>query len=409
MQAGERMSLEQIQAFIDASDEVEFKARNKREMYDWVNQTLRDLHFRNLKRSGRGLVRRYVAKMTGLSRAQATRLLAMYIRGEEVKPKPYRPHGFRKRYTREDVELLAAVDEAHETLSGPATQKILQRAYYEFAEAKYQRLARLSVAQLYRLRQSRGYRERLATYQPTRPTKVAIGERRRPEPNGRPGYLRVDTVHQGDREGIKGVYHINAVDEVTQWEVVGAAGQISEAYLIPVLEAMLAQFPFRIQGFHSDNGSEFINHTVAKLLKKLLIEQTKSRPRHSNDNGLAETKNGAVVRKHMGYSHIAAPEAEAIEAFYERYFNPYLNFHRPCGVPEEVTNAKGKVKRVYRWYATPWEILRQLPDLAKHLKGDVTIQALERRAGEQTDTVAAAEMQQAKDKLFASIHGKKTA
>jgi len=204
MQAGERMSLEQIQAFIDASDEVEFKARNKRKMYDWVNQTLRDLHFRNLKRSGRGLVRRYVAKMTGLSRAQATRLLAMYIRGEEVKPKPYRPHGFRKRYTREDVELLAAVDEAHETLSGPATQKILQRAYYEFAEAKYQRLARLSVAQLYRLRQSRGYRERLATYQPTRPTKVAIGERRRPEPNGRPGYLRVDTVHQGERDGVKG-------------------------------------------------------------------------------------------------------------------------------------------------------------------------------------------------------------
>jgi transposase InsO family protein len=409
MQAGERMSLEQIQAFIDASDEVEFKARKKREMYDWVNQTLRDLHFRNLKRSGRGLVRRYVAKMTGLSRAQATRLLAMYIRGEEVKPKPHRPHGFRKRYTREDVELLAAVDEAHETLSGPATQKILQRAYYEFAEAKYQRLARLSVAQLYRLRQSRGYRERLATYQPTRPTKVAIGERRRPEPNGRPGYLRVDTVHQGDRDGVKGVYHINAVDEVTQWQVVGATGQISEAFLLPVLEAMLAQFPFRILGFHSDNGSEFINHRVAKLLNKLLIEQTKSRPRHSNDNGLVESKNGAVVRKHMGYSHISASHAGEIEVFYEQYFNSYLNFHRPCGVPEEVANAKGKVKRVYRWYATPWEILRQLPDLARHLKGDVTIEELEQRARAQTDTAAAAEMQQAKQKLLANIQRRKTA
>ena len=102
------------------------------------------------------------------------------------------------------------------------------------------------------------------------------------------------------------MYHINAVDEVTQWQVVGATAQISEAWLMPVLEAMLAQFPFRILGFHSDNGSEFINHTVAKLLNKLLVEQTKSRPRHSNDNGLAEAKNGAVMSKHMGYEYIAS-------------------------------------------------------------------------------------------------------
>src|SRR5579859_1395200 len=409
MQAAESISLEQIQAFLEASEEVEFKARNKEELYDWVNATLGQLHYRKLKRSKRGLVRRYVGKMTGLSRAQTTRLLTMYLRGEKVQPKAYRRRRFPQRYTGEDAELLALVDEAHDTISGPATQKILQRARYDFEDTRYTRLAELSVAQLYRQRKSRAYRQRLTSYQPTRPTKVAIGERRRPEPNGRPGYLRVDTVHQGDREGIKGVYHINAVDEVTQWEVVGAAGQISEAYLIPVLEAMLAQFPFRIQGFHSDNGSEFINHTVARLLNKLLIEQTKSRPRHSNDNGLVESKNGAVVRKHMGYSHITAPYAEEIEAFYERHLNPYLNFHRPCGVPEEVTNAKGKVKRVYRWYATPWEILRQLQDVAKYLKTDVTIMELEQRAGAQSDTAAATEMQQAKDKLFASIQGKKTA
>jgi transposase InsO family protein len=90
------------------------------------------------------------------------------------------------------------------------------------------------------------------------------------------------------------------VDEVTQWEVVGATAQISEAWLLPVLEAMLKQFPFRIRGFHSDNGSEFINHTVAKLLNKLLVEQTKSRPRHSDDNAMAESKNGAVVRSTWG-------------------------------------------------------------------------------------------------------------
>ncbi len=204
------------------------------------------------------------------------------------------------------------------------------------------------------------------------------------------------------------MYHINAVDEVTQWQVVGATAQISEAWLIPVLEAMLEQFPFRIRGFHSDNGSEFINHTVARLLNKLLIEQTKSRPRQSNDNGLAESKNGAVIRKHMGYGHIASPHAEAIERFYEEHFNPYLNFHRPCGVPELVSNAKGKEKRVYRWYATPWEILRQLPDLARHLKPDITIENWsDRREPERHGSGAEDAASQAK--LFADIRQKRTA
>src|SRR6202050_3441825 len=409
MQAGESMSLEQIQAFLETSDEVEFKAGNKEDLYEWVNQTLGRLDYRKRKRSGRGLVRRYVAKMTGLSRAQATRLLGMYMRGEKMQPKPYRRRRFAERYTRADAELLATVDEAHDTISGPATRKILQRAHYDFQDAQYTRLAELSVAQLYRMRKSRAYRQRLTKYQPTRPTKISIGERRRPQPNGQPGYLRVDTVHQGDQDGIKGVYHVNAVDEVTQWETVGAVAQISEAWLIPVLEAMLAQFPFRILGFHSDNGSEFINHTVAALLNKLLIEQTKSRPRRSNDNGLVESKNGAVVRKHMGYTHIAAPHAEAIERFYEEHLNPYLNFHRPCGQPELVTSSKGKQKRVYRWYATPWEMLRRLPGVAGYLKPELTIEALDQAARVQSDTTAAETMQAAKRKLFASFHRRRSA
>src|SRR5204863_8029937 len=123
VQAGERLSLEQIRAFLDASDEVGFKGRDRQEVYGFVNQTLRQQRYEELKRSGRGLVRRYVAKMTGLSRAQTTRLLSMYLKGEEVKPKPFRRHRFRQRYTLEDIELLATVDAAHETLSGPATQK----------------------------------------------------------------------------------------------------------------------------------------------------------------------------------------------------------------------------------------------------------------------------------------------
>jgi transposase InsO family protein len=409
METVEKLSLEQIRALVEASGGVRFQSQDRGELYEWVSRTLRQQDYGRLKRGGKGLVRRYIAKMTGLSRAQTARLIRSYQQGGEVKPRAYRRHRFANRYTRADIEVLAAVDEAHETLSGPATQKILQRAWHEYHDAQCERLARLSVAQLYRLRKSGTYRHRRVAYQPTRPTAVSIGERRKPDPQGRPGYLRVDTVHQGDLDGVKGLYHINAVDEVTQWQVVGATAQISEAWLMPVLEAILEQFPFRIQGFHSDNGSEFINHTVAQMLNKLLVEQTKSRPRHSNDNGLAESKNGWVIRKHIGYGHIASAHAEAFDEFYRRYFNPYLNFHRPCGVPEVTLTAKGKQKRVYRWYATPWEILRQSPGLAGFLRAELTVDQLQQTAGAKSDTQAATEMRKAKHQLFARLQHKRSA
>ena len=409
MRNTEKLSLEQIRAFLEASEEIEFEAAHRQEVYDWITQTIRQQEYWKQKRAVKGVLRRYIAKMTGLSRAQVTRLLSRYGEAGAVGERSYARNRFPSRYTGEDIELLAAVDEAHQTLSGPATQKILYREFHDYGDRRYQRLASISVAHIYNLRKRRAYRERRIQYQKTRPVQVAIGERRRPDPQGRPGYLRVDTVHQGDREGVKGLYHINAVDEVTQWQVVGAAAHISEAWLIPVLEAMLRQFPFRILGFHSDNGSEFINHTVAQLLNKLLVEQTKSRPRHSNDNGLVEAKNGAVIRKHLGYGHIRCEQAEAMEDFYERHFNPYLNFHRPCGVPEIQTSAKGKQRRVYRWYATPWEILRQSPNLAAHLKPGVTVAGLDQFAHAQTDTQAASEMQQAKRTLFARWGQKRSA
>jgi hypothetical protein len=283
--------------------------------------------------------------MTGLSRAQVARLISQYAENGTIQVRRSRGRRFTAHYSSADIVLLALVDEAHDTLSGPATQKILYREYFEFADGRYERLANISVAHIYNLRKHRSYREKRMVFHKTRPTPVSIGERRRPEPEGRPGYLRIDTVHQGDLDGVKGVYHINAVDEVTQWQIVGATPHISEAWLKPLLESMLAQFPFRILGFHSDNGSEFVNHTVADLLNKLLIEQTKSRPRHSNDNGLVESKNGAVIRKHMGFDHISASHADNINAFYQEHFNRYLNFHRPCGVPELKKDSKGKTRR----------------------------------------------------------------
>jgi len=404
VQDGERLSLEQIQAFLEGSEELQFEASDRQELYAWTEHTLVQQEYGCLGRRERGLVRRYVAKMTGLGRAQVTRLISQYKASGVVRAKAYRRHRFATRYGAKDIALLAELDEVHETVSGPATQKLLERAYHDFHDPRYRNLAGISVAHLYRLRGTRVYRQHRVVCQPTRPTPVSIGERRRPDPQGRPGYLRVDTVHQGDDlDRSKGLYHINAVDEVTQWEVLAAVPQISERYLIPVLEAMLEQFPFRIRGFHSDCGSEYINHTVARLLKKLLVEQTKSRPYHSNDNGLVEAKNGAVVRKHMGHWYIGSEHAAAVTEFYREYFNPYVNFHRPCAVPEIEMGEKGKRKRVYRWYATPWQVLRQLPGVAEHLRAGVTLEALDQQARTHSDREAARQMQQAKRRLFASF------
>ncbi len=404
MQDGEKLSLGQIEAFLEASQEVEFHGKRRREVYEWITRTLRRQRYGEQGKKVRGVLRRFVAKMTGRSRAQTTRLVGRYLKHSEVKESSARRRRFPSRFTRADIELLAKVDEAHETLSGPATKRILVRECEQYKHAAYERLATISVAHIYNLRRRRHYRECWLSYTPTRPVQVAIGERRRPQPGGKPGYLRVDTVHQGDRDGIKGVYHINAVDEVTQWQVVGAVSALTQTHLMPVLQAILGQFPFPIRGFHSDNGSEFINDMVSGLLRDLLIEQTKSRARRSNDNGLVESKNGAVIRKHMGYGYIAAVHAEDLNRFYQRSFNPYLNFHRPCGQPERIIDPRGKEKFVYRRYATPWEVLRELspgaPDQPSYLKPSLSIPALDQMAQAHSDTESASDMQAAKRKLF---------
>ena len=404
MQEAETLSLEQIRAFLASSEGIHFAGEKRQQVYEWMERFLCHQEYQQQGRPTRGLLRRYMGKMTGLSRAQVMRLIGRYRKTGKIARLSYQRHRFAQRYTEADVELLAAVDEAHETLSGPATRHILKREYEQYGRQEYQRLAAISVAHLYNLRKTRRYRKRHMHYTKTRPTPVSIGERRRPRPEGQPGYLRVDTVHQGDPQGAKGLYHINAVDEVTQWEIVGAAPFISEIWLQPLLEAMLRQFPFRIRGFHSDNGSEYINAPVAKMLDKLLIEQTKSRPRHSNDNGLVETKNGAVIRKHIGYGYIDSSHADALQDFYRDHLNPYLNFHRPCAQPEIHIDDRGRKKCSYKIYRTPLETLQALPEVAQYLRPGISLAILERMAGVLSDTEAARRMQKVKHKLFARLH-----
>ena len=300
-------TLEQVRAFLGGSEAVDFAGVDRDGVYDLVRRTLVRLRYHRLGKGDKGLVKRYLGKVTGLSRAQLTRLIGQHRRTGRVEDRRGRAPAvpFLRRYTRLDVRLLAEVDEQLGQMSGAATRKVLRRQWQVFGDPRFERLSELSNGHLYNLRKSRTYRNARRVWTRTRPTAVSIGVRRRPDPRGRPGFVRVDTVHQGDLDGVKGVYHINVVDEVTQWQYVGTVQAISEAFLIPVLEALIEAFPFEVKGFHADNGSEYVNHNVAALLKKLHVGTfTKSRARHTNDNALAESKNASVIRKWFGYSHI---------------------------------------------------------------------------------------------------------
>jgi hypothetical protein len=211
---------------------------------------------------------------------------------------------------------------------------------------------------------------------------------------------------QGDQDGVKGVYHINTVDCVTQYEGVATCERISEAFLIPVLEALLQSFPFVIKGFHSDNGSEYINAHVARLLNKLLIEeQTKSRSRHSNDNAQAESKNGAIIRKHLGYSHIPQRFAALVNTFCRDHLNPYLNFHRPCLFAETITDSKGRQRKryPYKLMMTPYEKLKSMDKAEQFLKPEFTFEQLDAQATAMSDNVAAQRLNDARAILFKTI------
>jgi transposase InsO family protein len=399
----EELSLLEVEAFLLASESVRFAGRSRTEVYGWVERLLCRHEYPTQSRRTRGLLKAYVGKMTGLSRAQAARLIGCYLKTGHVTPRTQPRHRFPRRYTQADIELLATVDRAHESLSGPATQHILKREFEVYHRAEFERLARISNGHLYNLRHSSRYRERLGHYEKTRPAAVSIGERRKPAPNGQPGFLRIDTVHQGDGPSGKGIYHINAVDEVTQWEIVQATPRISEAYLLPVLHNILRQFPFAIVNFHSDNGSEFINAQVARLLEKLMVEQTRSRPRKSGDNGLVETKNAAIVRKHIGWGHIDPGHADRLNQFYTGFLNPYVNYHRPSAQAEIEIDARGRRRRLYRSWKTPLEKLLALDRPQQYLRPGLSIATLERIAAAMSDTDAAKQLQKGKLRLFAQL------
>lgn len=405
-------TIAQIEEFLKATQEVNFSGVGGMaddDRYAHISRVLKRFDYPHRKRKERGVLLAYLQRTTCYSRAQIKRLIARWrenrLAGVPLSKRYRAPAApFARKYMARDIELLVEMDRANEDVCGPAIVHLLQRASTVYADARYERLAGLSVSHLYNLRKSAGYQALRVRFTKTRAVCNPIGVRKAPKPNGRAGWVRIDSVHQGDLDGIKGVYHITCVDSVSQWQVEACVEGISEAYLLPVLESIVDQFPFVIKGFHSDNGSEYINHKVAELLNKLNIEQTKSRARQSNDNALAESKNASVVRKHFGYSHIPKEFARPINDFFEQTFNSWLNLHRPCLFATEVINEKGKIKKVYKHadVKTPLECLAQLSQKKLvTLKKGITLKALQAQAKQKTDLQAALEMQKAKPAMFA--------
>lgn len=392
-----------IRKFLKGAFGLKLNGVVREESYSWIGQALSRFAYFKRRKKDKSAVKTYMMRMTGFSDAQMGRLIAEKRDHGKIGLRAGSRHCFLRTYTKADIELLAETDNLHERLSGPATKKLFQRAYEIFGGVEFVRLKEISVAHLYNLRGSKPYKLRCLIISKTRPVKVNIGKRRKPQPRGRPGYLRVDTVHQGDRDKAKGVYHINIVDEVTQWEIIGAVEGISEQFLEPLLKILLAQFPFEIFGFHSDNGSEYVNDRVAGMLNKLLIEQTKSRSRRTNDNALVEGKNGSIIRKQMGYAHIPCRYAAQVNAFYQDHLNEYLNFHRPCGFATTTVDKRGKEKKVYKTWQTPYERFKSLQDWEKDLKPGVTAESLRATAMRRSDHDYARVMREARNKLFALI------
>ncbi len=397
-------TIDDVKTFLNASHGITFQYQSRSEAYAWIQKIVSRFKYVSLNKFEKSVIKKYIMRMTKYSRAQITRLLSLYQHTGYIQEVDYHRHCFTKKYSDEDLRLLAQTDELHGFPNGCAIKCRLHNLAIK--DKRYENIAKVSVAHIYKLRKSKRYQRLTKRFEKTKPTKSSIGRRAKPDPNGRPGYVRVDTVHQGDRNGIKGVYHVNTVDEVTQYEFVGAAESITQDTLVPILKQILQAYPFKIIGFHCDNGSEFINKYIVDLLNELLIsDMTKSRPRHSNDNAIIESKNGSIIRTWIGYGFIDKQFASALNEFYFGCFNEYLNYHRPCAFPSIKELPNGKIKKVYKQedYATPYDKLRSLPNPKQYLKKGVSFKQLDQQFMSRNCNEHAEIVQRQRQKLFNKI------
>lgn len=387
-------SIEDVRSFIKGSERIVLKAVTIEDKYEVISEMIHRFNYLSLDRKEKRVIFIALKLFTGYKRSQLHHLVERALLGQ-LSQKPYHRKNAYHKYSTYDIGLLEKTDELHYRMSGAATHEILRREYEVFHHKRYENVSHVSVSHINNLRSEERYKAKYLSH--TQARLIPIGETAKPETNGNPGSIRVDTVHQSD------VYHINSVDEITQWEIAICVPHISEAYLYPVLKLLLAQYPFHIFNFHSDRGAEFINKIVAQLLNKLLIHQTKSRSKHCNDNALIEGKNGSVIRKNLGYFHINQGLSGEYNDFFTEWFNPYLNYHRPCGyVTETTTDYKGREKKIYGEYTTPYEKLKSISQEKKisFLKPNFTFAEMDKIAYNMSDNEYASLMRKQQYKLF---------
>lgn len=403
-------SIAQIKKYLknNKENEVKLEITTHKEKYKFIKSVLIRLKYNNLPNKDKTVVWDFIKFFTNYSIAHIKRLIRKWKNGTLYYSTTRNRGNFPLKYFPIDIALLIATDIAHECLSGQATRTILKREYVVFKNEKYKTISEISASHIYNIRNDnlQYTSSKAMTFKRTKATQVNIGIRKKPQPNGKPGYVRVDTVHQGDFKGQKGVYHINIVDEVTQYEIVATVEKISEKFLKPVIEEMLKLFPFVVYEFHADNGSEYINKIVVKLLNKIHIELTKSRSRQSNDNALVESKNGSIIRKAYGRNYIAQKWAKLINEFNKKYLNLYLNYHRPCAFSIDIKDDKGKIKKKYNHWIIPYEKFKSLENAKQYLKPNFSFEELDKIAYEKSDNDFAEKMQEEKTKLFKIVSKK---
>ena len=390
-------NINQLKSFLKSSKKLVIKFSSIDDKYAFIDKTVDRFNYKNLSGKDRRIVLLYLKKFTGYKRAQLFRLVRRAVNGRLAR-KVYVRKNPKIIYTARDIKLLEKTDEYHLRLSSLATKEILRREYTIFRRNKYENIFQISPSHINNLRHSRVYKS--SWVNPTKARQINIGKTQKPENNDVPGSIRVDTVHQRD------VFHINAVDEITQWEVVVCVPQITKKYLKKALRILLDQFPFVIFNFHSDRGSEFINKIVAEILNELLINQTKSRSRHCNDNALIESKNGSVIRKNMGYTHIPKTLTPLLNDYYTKYFNVYINYHRPSLFVTEIRiDEKGREKKIYGEARVPYDKLKQISRKKKvnFLKEKLTFEELDEIACEKSDNEFARELREKERILFNKI------
>ena len=389
-------NINQLKKFLKGGQKFDFslKESSLEEKYQFIDQTLSRFGYWGLRKKDKRVVVHYLKKLTGYRKAQIYRLIKKACLGKLTRKK-YRRKNPNRKYSSFDIKLLEKTDEVHLRLSEKATKEILRREHELFGKKEYQTIAQISHGHVTNLRHSPVYRNSWVNH--TKARKIPIGITQRPENYGQPGSIRVDTVHQRD------IYHINSVDEIVQWEILISVPQICEECMEPALIKLLDQYPFVVFNFHSDRGGENINYIVANLLQKSLIKQTKSRPRRPSDNALVESKNAHVVRKNMGWEHIHQSFCNQINDYYQNYFNPYLNFHRPCAFPSTMVDERGKEKKVYHLYQTPYERLKSHSGTRELLKPGISFGKLDQIAYQMSDNDFAKILRKEETKLFEKI------